>query len=202
MSRKFLLFVFLLILLIILRVFYDEWENYQKGMSFLKQGKKITAVSYFAFSADSYIPYSPIFSKSVKTLEVMGDNFLKQGKLYEAMYVYENLRSSLLQSKSFYVPLKEKIENLNIKLADIKAKILMNELQCDNYDYCYNNQLKLLEEYQKGISVFWSFFACFFFVFWLVSMVVLILRKKRKNIIFYISSFLSFSLWIAGVYFA
>lgn len=114
---KFFIFALFLVFLIYIRVFISQYREYKKAEEFYNQNNFKNAVVYYETAIQFYTPLSPYIEKSINRLIEIGIRY-EQNQQYEyALDVYENLRSALYATKSFYQPYSNVIHECDRKIS-------------------------------------------------------------------------------------
>lgn len=187
-----IMFFFVIILVfglknLIYQYVYISKISSEDGLNTIKEYEKVILF---------HVPLSPYTKQAVdKTLEKCQAFILEDEKLY----CYETLRASLIQTKSFYQPYENVIEEITPLIADLRTKLTLKQnKQVSNINYAqiYENQLSLLK-YDNTPSAFWSFTTSLSLIIWMFF----IIYSIYKNTTIGISGFIIFFIiWIIGLY--
>lgn len=202
--KKVFIFVLIFLLLFLIRMMYCQ-NLYMKDAMSQKGLEKIKAFEKVILF---HFPFSPFTEKSIKYSLNECNNF-KENK--EKLYCYETLRSSLLQIRSFYQPYKDVIEELNPKIAHLRAiesiKWKYNNYSEKDYEKIYKNHLALLR-YDNAPSVSWSAVVVFSLIGWIGSVFFIIFKAlktpfNKKYLYAGLTGYIIFfSFWLLGLWMA
>lgn len=116
------IFVFILSAVYI-RVLVYQVNEFKKAERAFNEKNYKEAISYYDTTLHMYTPFSPYIEKSINRLIEIATLFEKESNYSWALNSYENLRSALYASQSFYTPYKEIIDLCDKKIAELLPKI-------------------------------------------------------------------------------
>lgn len=119
---KLALIVTIIIVMIFLRVFIQQYKEFKKGETAFSALNYKEASVYYESAIHMYTPKSPFIEGSVNRMLTIAQDFEKKGEYRWALVTYENLRSSLYSVKSFYLPYPEVIALCDSKIAELVKK--------------------------------------------------------------------------------
>jgi tetratricopeptide (TPR) repeat protein len=188
------------LILILLIIFLSknlvyQFKNYSLAKEYQSKGDMYQAIDYYERVILAYTPLSPVINNSV-------DNLLnicyKANDQELKLYCLETLRSSLIQTKSFYQPYYELLEKLNIDTAELRTEIITKNYQITNKKEIYNQQLNIIK-FNRFPDTFWSFLSILALIGW-ISMVFYTILKPEKTLIRWIVISIFYILWAYGLY--
>ncbi len=112
-----------ILFLVYLRVLIGQYKEYKKAEDAYSKLNFKDAVVYYETAILFYTPISPYIDKSIERMFEIALKY-EQNQQYEyALDVYENLRSSLYATKSFYQPYSHVISTCDKKISELLGKI-------------------------------------------------------------------------------
>jgi hypothetical protein len=184
--------------ILLLRLSFDQLQNYRNGVDDLKKGDYNNAVMYFERVLHAHIPFSPLEKKAKAHLLGLASKFEKQKEYELALLCYETLRTSRYLTRHFFVPAGGDIPFLNDRIASIKAQLLVKDEMVRDFKEGYDQQIGIMTK-DFSPSVFWSVVSVA--AFWAYIGFIVLWIFKRKQAYIYIFC-LAFIVWVMGLYMA
>jgi len=184
--------------ILLLRLSFDQFQNYSSGNEALKKGSYINAIMYFERVLHAHVPFSPLENKARNDLMGLAARFEKEKDYEPALLCYETLRTSRYLTRHFFVPGSRELPFLNDRIASIKAQLLLKDGMVKGFREGYDQQMGIMSK-DYSPSVFWSLVAVSAFWAYLGFIALWILR--RKGVYVYIFCF-AFIVWLTGLYMA
>ena len=201
---RYSLLSFLLLFMVILRVFLGSYFEYNKGLKFYLENDYEKSRIHLSRSIRFYLPLSPIVKKSIEKMREIVKVYDSKKDFTKSLRVLETLRSSIYSTRSFYVPYKDIINECDQRIADIRS-VKMGS-QTGSKDFSRADILKTLKE-DKAPSSLFSILAIFGFLGWVFSVLYYILVimndtvfKKKKAAVVGVLFFIFYFIWIIGLF--
>lgn len=123
-KRIFKICVFMVILLffVYLRVLIGQYREFKKAEEAYANLNFKDAVVYYETAILFYTPVSPYLDKAIERMFEIALKYEQKGEYDYALDVYENLRSSLYATKSFYQPYPHVISACDRKISELLGK--------------------------------------------------------------------------------
>lgn len=205
-----LLIIIVFLLPLIIRVVYESRSDYLKARQFISEGNEEKAIVFLRRSAHWYAPASPYPRNSLNLLKETGDQAIKSNNRDLALTAFQSIRSSCLGTRSFYIPHKDFLNYANKKIAYLQSLEEPPPLEKNLTRVERERSYLLLLNNITEPSPIWSFLASIFFVFWIISTIMAIVRGINKNgyiikrpiVIWLIASITFLGGWILFLYLA
>lgn len=120
--RIFVFCIFILFL-VYLRIFIGQYNEFKKAEKAYADLNFKDAVVYYETAILFYTPISPYIDKSIERMFEIALKYEQNQQYDYALDVYENLRSSLYATKSFYQPYPHIIQACDRKISELLGKI-------------------------------------------------------------------------------
>ncbi len=189
--------VFILAILC-LRLLFDQWQSYNKGVESLNGKDYKAAIMYFDRTLCAHIPFSPLEQKAKASLLSLGANFEQEKEPEMALLCYETVRSSRYLSRHLWVPDRDEIPFLNDKIASVKAGLLLQDGMVKDFKEGYDQQMGIMNK-DYSPSVLWSVIAVVSLGIYISGIVLWIVKRDKLYMIVF---FTSFFIWITSLYVA
>jgi hypothetical protein len=115
--------VIFILFLVYLRVFIGQYKEFKKGEEAYSNLNFKDAVVYYETAILFYTPFSPYLDRSIERMFEIALKYEQNEQFEYALDVYENLRSSLYATRSFYQPYPHVIEACDNKISELLGKI-------------------------------------------------------------------------------
>lgn len=116
-------FLLFLLFLVYLRVFIGQYKEFKKAEEAYANLNFKDAIVYYETAILFYTPLSPYLDKSIERMFEIALKYEQNGRYDYALDVYENLRSSLYATRSFYQPYPHVISVCDRKISELLGKI-------------------------------------------------------------------------------
>ncbi len=187
-----------IIIILLLRLSFDQLQNYHNGVEDLKKGDYNSTITNFERVLNAHIPFSPLEKKAKKHLVDLASRFEDEGEPDLALLCYETVRTSRYLTRHVFIPDSKEIPFLNDRIASIKAQLLVKDSMVKDFKEGYDQQMGIMNK-DYSPSVFWSLVAVSAFWAYIGFIVLWIFKRKRPYIFIFC---LAFILWITGLYLA
>ena len=106
---------------IITRAVWEGRRALAKGDTAMANGETVKAISWWRRSARWYVPFAPHVSGAYDRLESAATKAEHNGALDVALTAWQGIRSSVLATRSFFVPHSERLDPANRRIAHLMA---------------------------------------------------------------------------------
>lgn len=194
--KKLFLTLVALFVLIALRLFFDQWQGYSKGVEYLEKADYKNAIMHFDRTLNAHIPFSPLEKKAKNHLLELASGFEKKGEYELALVCYETIRTSRYLARHIWIPDKNDIRLLNDKIASIKAVLLEKDGMVGNFKEGYNQQLDIMNK-DFSPSTIWSLIAVSALFSYIGLVILWIIKRDRGSALAFV---IVFFIWIIALY--
>lgn len=163
---------------------------------------EIGKIDFYCQTIQAYVPGSPLVFLAINRLKQKAFEYESKGDKNNALYVYERLRGSLYSIRSFYQPYYTLREDLTLKIAELKAKMLA---KTESEEKKWHDNLLKSMKIDFAPSVVGSMVSEIMFLSWIASILSLIFDdfNKKKRVFFKVGGIiLSYSLWCIALHLA
>lgn len=122
-ALKVLIVIVVILLAVYVRVFIYQLGEFKKAEKAYMEKNYKDAITYYDTTLHMYTPFSPYIRISIDRMIEIANQFEKENNYKWALNAYENLRSAIYASKSFYLPNKEIVELCDKKISELLSKI-------------------------------------------------------------------------------
>lgn len=140
-----LAFVVVLSLLLSAKVYYEQYYWHNKALIYAEKEEKKLAVLYFTRVIDSHLPFSNVEKHSIEQLQEIARTYTLNGMLQDALFCYENIRSSRFLGYHLWLPDSDKVEEINQKIVELKLELLKSTGQTVDIESEYAKQMHFLK---------------------------------------------------------
>jgi len=120
---KVLLVVVIILFAVFVRVFIYQVGEFKKAEKAFAENNFKDAITYYDTTLHMYTPFSPYIKISIDRMLLIAEKFEKDNNYQWALNTYENLRSALYATKSFYLPYEEVVTLCDKKISELLTKI-------------------------------------------------------------------------------
>lgn len=196
--RKVSVIAFVMAGLIILRLGFDQVQNYKTAAAAIQKGDAKHAIMYFDRVMTAYIPFSPLVGKSRDAVIELGTDLKRKHDLNLALLCFETVRTSIYQTRHLFLPDAGRLKSLNTEIAAIKAEMISGAAAGPGYIAAYDGQMKIAgRDFSPALLP--SVFVVIFFAGYLVFVTVWAVSGRRQSAVF---GLVMFALWLTALYLA
>ncbi|MCX7991164.1 MAG: hypothetical protein N2999_03875 [Proteobacteria bacterium] len=120
---KILAVIVVILLAVYIRVFIYQIGEFKKAEKAYNEKNYKDAITYYDTTLHMYTPFSPYINKSIGRMIEIANQFEKENNYNWALNTYENLRSAIYSTQSFYLPNRDIVELCDKKIAELLTKI-------------------------------------------------------------------------------
>lgn len=122
-SLKVAIVISVILIAVYIRVFIYQIGEFRKAEKAYNEKNYKDAITYYDTTLHMYTPFSPYIKKSIDRMLDIANQFEKENNYEWALNTYENLRSAIYSTKSFYLPNKETVSLCDKKISELLTKI-------------------------------------------------------------------------------
>jgi tetratricopeptide (TPR) repeat protein len=116
---KIVVLVLIIIVMVYLKLFINQYREFNRGEEAYSKKNFKDAVVYYETSIQFYTPFSSNIKKAIQRMFEIASIYEQEGNYEYALDVYENLRSALYATKSFYQPYSDVINRCDKKITEL-----------------------------------------------------------------------------------
>ena len=106
---------------IIGRLLIDGRSFCLRGADAETRGESVEAIRHYAEAARHYVPFGHFHAKAIARLDALGIEAIQHGNYPLGRQALEAERSSLLATRSFYIPMAVRLPEIELRLARLLA---------------------------------------------------------------------------------
>ena len=184
----------------------NEFDLAEEHLSRNELSKSIT---HYARALHWFLPFSKTPSLAAEKLWAIGQKLQTQNNSVEALKTYRILRSSFYSIRTIYTPGKKWINLCNEKIAHLMAESFTNSQKNHKITFAdKKSQYLILLEEDRPPFTFPSIMCELGFFGWVLSILLFIFKalspqghvKMRPALLFISSFFVSYSMWVWGLF--
>lgn len=187
----------IIFLMVLLRVAVGSYKEYRQGRQYLLKKENTMAALHFNRAIRFYTPMNPYIKRSLKELFGIGRNYEDLGQRQKAVVLYEKMRSSIMSTRSFYLPYSHEVGVLEGKIASLRSEIeegvteqqVINDLSID-----------------RSPSVFYSIIAILGFMGWVGCVLCFLVFgfgkdqiRTKRSLLIGVLFFTFYVVWLLGL---
>ncbi len=116
---KMVILALVILVMVYFKLFINQYREFNRGEEAYNKKHFKDAVVYYETSIQYYTPFGSNIEKAIQRMFEIASIYEQEGKYEYALDVYENLRSALYATKSFYQPYSDVISRCDEKITEL-----------------------------------------------------------------------------------
>jgi hypothetical protein len=148
------------------RVVTSAASELERGAALQTEGDTEGAIIHLRRAARWYAPGSPYHVRALSRLAEIGAAAEHEGETERALSAYRAIRGSILATRSFYVPERERLEAANARIADLMASLPPPPMDAGKSREQIRGEHLALLQADPGPDVLWTLVLLIGFLAW------------------------------------